>query len=273
MRLSRNNGHTTMRVVAAVILLAVAVKTILILNYYWGKRRKLNAVSIPEALHALTHAVDAERRALAARALCSILFGEVAVLEELVDEVHGRHPEFSTPRSDGRNLLDIAIADMLRGSQDAAMLLLACTEPDEQWDDDDEWNKLTVDTARLLRNSPGVLSAFEQAKTASGSVLLARMRGGKAATPRGFSLHDARHPPLVDIPDVVPFNTRVNCAECGKCLPFVDGRPLHLRCVACNNVGYCCEEHARKDASRHEFWCASSLFPALSMTSGRVPQS
>lgn len=219
-----------------------------------AQRSKLASVSIPEALHALTHSTDATLRSLAARALCSILFGEVQVLEELLDEVRRKHAEFGASRSDGRSLLDVAIEDASAGSTDAAMLLLACTERDAAWDDADEWNEMTAEAACLLGQVPGAAAALERARTIAAQTLLARVRGCHSPTPPGFSLCDAAYAPRLAIPDVLPFNTRVCCAECGLSLQFSEPHP---RCAACNNVGYCCVQHARLDFPRHAVWCTA----------------
>ncbi|KAJ8600427.1 hypothetical protein CTAYLR_001481 [Chrysophaeum taylorii] len=229
---------------AALVAVAATAAAAAVWAVRW-RRRRVAALSVPEALHVLTHSASAELRGLAARALCAILFGEVAVLEELLDEVRRTHPEFGAPRSDGRHLLDVAIDDMANGSQDAAMLLLAATETDPEWDDRDEWNKLTAEAAALVdADRLPITGGLAQAA----AVLVARKRNARAPTPRGLSLHDACAPRIARIPDVLPFNTRVACAECGASL-------LATRCPACNNVGYCCESHATKDAARHALWC------------------
>ena len=51
------------------------------------------------------------------------------------------------------------------------------------------------------------------------------------------------------VPDVLSFNTRVQCATCST--------PAQARhqCARCRSVVYCSEEHARRDAARHAFWC------------------
>ncbi|CAH0366567.1 unnamed protein product [Pelagomonas calceolata] len=133
------------RVVATLITIALA------LGYTrWAKRNKVNVpqCSVPEILHALAHG-DSTVRALAGRALRSIIFGEVDVLEDLLDDVAGKHADdFGKKREDGRTLLDIAVEDASNGDADAISLLLAVTELDDAWDvAEDEWN-LLVQRAR-----------------------------------------------------------------------------------------------------------------------------
>lgn len=236
----------------------LAVVMVVVVGVAWivSKRKKtVDAVSIPEALHALTHGDDL-RRQLAALALCSILFGEVTVLEELLDEVERKHEEYGKSRDDKRTLLDVAIEDaVVHGSQPAAMLLLAVTERDERWDDDDEWNTLVKGTIELLSSSTNKIltSRRDEPQIAA---LAARIDGLDAKTPPGYSLHDENAPRLYTVPDVLPFNTRVMCAECGTSL--IQQQKEHIRCKSCNNVVYCCEDHARIDARRHAFWCSES---------------
>ena len=74
------------------------------------------AISVPEAIHALSHA-PLPRRQLAARALCSMIVGEVQVfktafesnvkkvLEELLDEQDRKHPEFGASRFQKHDVL------------------------------------------------------------------------------------------------------------------------------------------------------------------------
>mgnify|MGYP003301926177 CR=1 FL=1 len=118
--------------------------------YRWSKRNTINVppCSVPEILHALAHG-DCTVRALAGRALRSIIFGEVDVLEDLLDDVAGKHADdFGKKREDGRTLLDIAVEDASNGDADAITLLLAVTELDDAWDvAEDEWN-LLVQRAR-----------------------------------------------------------------------------------------------------------------------------
>lgn len=236
---------------------AIVVAVVVIAAWIVVKRKlSVHAVSIPEALHALTHG-DEVRRSLAAVALCSILYGEVTVLEELLDEVKRKHGEFGRARADKRSLLDVAVEDaVVRGSRSAEMLLLAITERDERWDDDDEWNSLTADTLKLLLSAtPRLERRRDEPQIAA---LLARIAGtADTKTPPGFSLHDEQHAPrLLTVPDVLPFNTRVMCAECGKALLK---EKEQIRCRCCNNVAYCSRDHALVDAQRHAFWCRGIL--------------
>ena len=88
--------------------------------------------SVLEILHALAHG-DKTVRALAGRALRSIIFGEVDVLEDLLDDVMQALRPLRKKREDGRTLLDIAVEDASNGDADAVSLLLAITELDERW--------------------------------------------------------------------------------------------------------------------------------------------
>ena len=125
------------RVVATIITIALALGF-----YRWSKRNTINVpqCSVPEILHALAHG-DKTVRALAGRALRSIIFGEVDVLEDLLDDVAGKHSDdFGQRRTDGRTLLDIAVEDASNGDADALSLLLAVTELDDAWDvAEEEW--------------------------------------------------------------------------------------------------------------------------------------
>ena len=146
------------------VVTALFVAVALALGYHkWSKQKKVSVpqCSVPEILHALAHG-DSTVRALAGRALRSIIFGEVDVLEDLLDDVAGKHADdFGKRRTDGRTLLDIAVEDASNGDADAISLLLAVTELDEAWDvAEDEWN-LLVQRARseVKRAARGRLQA------------------------------------------------------------------------------------------------------------------
>ena len=119
------------RVVATFVAVALALAF-----HKWSQRNKVSVpqCSVPEILHALAHG-DKTVRALAGRALRSIIFGEVDVLEDLLDDVAGKHADdFGKKREDGRTLLDIAVEDASNGDADALALLLSITELDDAWD-------------------------------------------------------------------------------------------------------------------------------------------
>ena len=227
--------------------------------YKWKKRQdavqSLPQVSIPEALHALAHGSPL-KRVLAARAVCSIMFGEVTVLEEVLDDAAGTHSEYGKKRSDGATLLDVAVGDASAGAPDALMFLLGITERDPEWDDEDEWNATSKRAAAALeaarRARPG-LEALSRgapgpAKDAA-DVLLARLRGDRAETPDGFKAGDTGL-----APEPLPFNTRVHCPVCTQPAHTADGKQT-FECVTCRNVTYCCQAHRDQDAKRHAFWC------------------
>ena len=231
---------------AGAACVAAAVVALVVLRH---RLKMIPAISVPEALHVLTHGELALRKC-AALALSSVLFGEVTVLEELLDEVARKHPEYGYERDDELTLMDVALMDLMQGSKAAAQLLLVCTERDAGWTDDDEWNSLVRTAAATLAQSPGALKALNATarshSSANASEAAALVQRITMTADIGKTATTNRAP----VPDVLPFNTRVCCAECGK--------PLHkskLRCQGCNNVGYCCSDHANKDAPRHAVWC------------------
>ena len=232
------------------VVTALFAAVALALGYHkYSKRSRVSVpqCSVPEILHALAHG-DSTVRALAGRALRSIIFGEVDVLEDLLDDVAGKHADdFGKKREDGRTLLDIAVEDASNGDADAVSLLLAITELDEAWDvDEDEWN-LLVQRARgeVKRAARGRL----QARPSDGSVglacLVARLDApaAKIATPTGFRAEDDTL-----VPEPLSFNTRARCAVCGVGCS-------ERRCARCRNVTYCCDAHRDADAQRHGYWC------------------
>ncbi|CAE7707202.1 unnamed protein product, partial [Symbiodinium pilosum] len=112
-------------------------------------------ISVPEALYALARAPCRTKRAACARALTSIVAGEVQVLEEILDESQGKHPEFGGVLPDGRGVLSVVLEDLACHTVDDteafADLLLQCTDFDANWDDSDEWNTLTLQAVDYLR--------------------------------------------------------------------------------------------------------------------------
>ena len=154
-------------------------------------------------------------RALAGRALRSIIFGEVDVLEDLLDEVAGKHSDdFGQRRTDGRTLLDIAVEDAANGDADAISLLLSITELDDAWDvAEDEWN-LLVQRARgeVKKAAHGKLQARPSEGSPGLACLAARLDApaAKIATPAGFRAEDDTL-----VPEPLSFNTRARCAVCG----------------------------------------------------------
>ena len=235
------------RVVATLVAVALALGYV---KYSKRNRVSVPQCSVPEILHALAHG-DKTVRALAGRALRSIIFGEVDVLEDLLDDVAGKHADdFGRRRTDGRTLLDIAVEDASNGDADAISLLLAVTELDEAWDvDEDEWN-LLVQRARgeVKKAAHGKLRPSQGGfgKEALGlACLLQRLDApsAKIATPNGFRAEDDTL-----VPEPLSFNTRARCAVCGVGCS-------ERRCARCRNVTYCCDAHRDADAARHGYWC------------------
>jgi hypothetical protein len=242
--------------VAAALSIAATVAVTL-----WRRRTKatIPQVSIPEALHALAHG-SSLKRVLASRAVCSIIFGEVTVLEEVLDDAAGTHAEYGAKRSDGRTLLDVAAADAGAGDVDALAFLLAITEADPSWDDEDEWNATARRAADALKALPRAVAALEAlaargdgAAAGAAAVLLERLAGADVSpateTPDGFRAGDGGL-----APEPLPFNTRVHCAVCSNPAHTADGKQT-FECATCRNVTYCCPEHRAQDAARHGFWC------------------
>ena len=233
-----------------VAAVATIIAVVLALGYHrWSKRKTINVpqCSVPEILHALAHG-DKTVRALAGRALRSIIFGEVDVLEDLLDDVAGKHSDdFGKTREDGRTLLDIAVEDAANGDADAVSLLLAITELDEAWDvDEDEWN-LLVQRCRgeVKKAARGRLQARPPEGSVGLACLVARLDApaAKIATPNGFRAEDDTL-----VPEPLSFNTRARCAVCGVGCS-------ERRCARCRNVTYCCDAHRDADAARHSYWC------------------
>ena len=234
------------RIAAVATIIAVA----LALAYHKISQRHRVSVpqcSVPEILHALAHG-DKTVRALAGRALRSIIFGEVDVLEDLLDDVAGKHADdFGRKRTDGRTLLDIAVEDASNGDADAISLLLAITELDDAWDvDEDEWN-LLVQRARgeVKRAARGRLREPSEGASLGLACLAVRLDApaAKIATPNGFRAEDDTL-----VPEPLSFNTRARCAVCGVGCS-------ERRCARCRNVTYCCDAHRDADAARHGYWC------------------
>ena len=183
------------RVVATIITIALALGF-----HRWSKQKKVSVRSVSVRDPARAGPGDKTVRALAGRALRSIIFGEVDVLEDLLDDVAGKHADdFGKKREDGRTLLDIAVEDASNGDADALALLLSITELDDAWDvAEDEWN-LLVQHARgeVKKAARGRL----QARPSEGSVGLACLAArldapaAKIATPAGFRAEDHRRTP------------------------------------------------------------------------------
>uniref|UniRef100_A0A7S3NI70 MYND-type domain-containing protein n=1 Tax=Aureoumbra lagunensis TaxID=44058 RepID=A0A7S3NI70_9STRA len=250
--------------IPAVCLLAAAV--VLFSKYRVrnrDRREEYPAVSVPEALRVLTHSNDTEKRKLAAEALCGIMYGEVTIIEELLDEVMRTHAEYCPARADGLTLLDIALEDMLQGSISAARLLLLCTEHDSEWPDEDEWNSFVQAVIVALRATSSskrhriaeLANAGDSSNLAhAAAILTKRMHHERVTIPEG--LFDKKQESC--LPDVLPFNTRFCCAECGENLR-ADLPIEKLRCEICKNVAYCSQKHANVDQERHAFWCCSHI--------------
>jgi len=213
-------------------------------------------ISVPEALHTLAHG-PRDRRALAARALTEILCGEVQVLEEVLDEAKGKHPEYGRRRSDGRSIL----GEVLHSLREVDMyteafldFLLQCTFFDQEWDETDEWNELALEAATYLRDEEAAeqqLKAAEAAPHVPGiraklDALRRRLAGERGAA---ATLSEA-----LAAPGMLSMNTRVFCPVSGNM------KAQMVRCPRCNNVGYCTQAHLEEDAARHSYWCD---FPAV----------
>eukprot|EP00933_Yihiella_yeosuensis_P068390 TRINITY_DN7396_c1_g1_i1.p1 TRINITY_DN7396_c1_g1~~TRINITY_DN7396_c1_g1_i1.p1 ORF type:complete len:260 (+),score=58.31 TRINITY_DN7396_c1_g1_i1:103-882(+) len=226
----------------------------------WRRRRQdsnassLPDTSVPEALHTLARGEPRSLRAAAARAIAAIMNGEVQVLEEVLDEEEGKHPEFGGRLPDGRGVLGVVLDDLASGGgseceQEAfADLLLQCTYFDSEWDETDEWNELALRAVSYLQKTLKAEARVAAAeKNCSGpaaikaSVLRRRLQGDRKTT-IGAS-EDG------DTPGMLSMNTRVTCPVC------MTMKPDMLRCPRCRNVGYCCAEHMRQDAERHSCWC------------------
>jgi len=222
--------------------------------------------SVPEALHTLGHGTRA-KRALAARALVEILGGEVQVLEDVLDEAQGAHPDVGGGRgNDGRGVLGVVLDELAgldpqgpppqgetgqRGGEGEALvdLLLQCTAYDSQWDESDEWNQLTLRAVSFLCEEERAEVRLSLARdryrgslvAQKAAVVQRRLAGERAAAAEVNSLSPA--------PGMLSMNTRFACPVCMRM------RADLVRCPQCRSVGYCSEEHMRSDADRHRAWC------------------
>lgn len=247
---------------AAPIVTGVAIVVSSALLLTWWRRRargefasSLPDTSVPEALHTLLHG-SRVWRARAARALTEILSGEVQVLEEILDEARGVHPEFGGgKRADGCTILGVALNDLAVVDADAeafADLLLQCTCYDTEWDESDEWNQMTLEALKFLRDNERADRRLEVALKYQGGTRV----GAKIVTLRN-RLNGERVPmddgQTDDVPGGTPgmlsMNTRVYCPVCLTMCPTM------VRCPQCRNVGYCSEKHLSEDAPRHCSWC------------------
>jgi len=257
----------------AVLSTAVAILVPAALLSLWRRKRARVAIgvgatpdtSVPEALHTLARGPRGQRT-LAARALAEIVSGEVQVLEEILDEARGAHPEFGGGRvNDGRTVLGVVLDD-LAGADDcaeaAAELLLQMTHYDTEWDDTDEWNELAMAAVAYLRDEEAAEAKLtralaEQGKSADGvgtavaskaAVLRRRLRGERNAAAPEDGADSFRAPAA---PGMLSMNTRAFCPVC------LTRGPNMVRCPQCCNVGYCSTAHLREDAKRHRAWCYS----------------
>eukprot|EP00927_Polykrikos_kofoidii_P062864 TRINITY_DN57658_c0_g1_i1.p1 TRINITY_DN57658_c0_g1~~TRINITY_DN57658_c0_g1_i1.p1 ORF type:complete len:274 (-),score=55.45 TRINITY_DN57658_c0_g1_i1:36-857(-) len=266
------------RITAEVVGVAVVLATTVVPFLWWRRRRRAAVcpdISIPEALHVLSHG-SFSKRVLAARGLVGILNGEVQVLEELLDEASNVHPEYGGGRrNDGRCLLRVVLDDLSSevralDAEAFADLLLQCTAFDVEWDETDEWNEMTqraVGSLRAVEGADALLAKAEVRHAGSpiaekASVLRRRLSGDRAAAVTVVPGTTELPRPA---PGVLSMNTRVQCAVC-----FQMGSDL-MRCPQCQNVGYCSHGHLGEDLARHAAWC----FPggSVSGTSGSTSSS
>mmetsp|Transcript_32392 Transcript_32392/g.60993 ORF Transcript_32392/g.60993 Transcript_32392/m.60993 type:complete len:257 (+) Transcript_32392:27-797(+) len=248
-----SNASTTYSLWFAVGAVAVAALV-------YGKRSAattaLPDISVPEALYAMARARNRRIRAACARALTGIMSGEVQVLEEILDESKGRHPEFGGHLPGGRGVLSVVLEDLscnedcAEDTEAFADLLLQCTAFDVNWDETDEWNQLTLQAMEYLRKdlkAEQFLLVAERSNSAAVSrkvSVLRRRLGGQwtADAPPGSENSD--------VPGMLSMNTRVQCPVCMTMQADL------LRCPTCRNVGYCCAQHLQDDGVRHRYWCS-----------------
>lgn len=254
------------------MIFTVVVITASVAVLSWLRRRnaargaaELPDISVPEALHTLARG-PRPRRALAARALTEILCGEVQVLEEVLDEAKGAHPEFGGLRSDGRSILSVVLDDLLvkdSFSEAFVDLLLQCTAYDKEWDEADEWNQLVVSAASYLRDQEAAAVRLAKAEVlhrggvvaAKAALLRKRLQGERTAA--------ADLSEKLAAPGMLSMNTRAYCPVCLTMCPEM------VRCPTCRNVGYCSHMHMQEDVRRHGAWC----FPVGSDSAGNCTRS
>lgn len=216
-------------------------------------------ISVPEALLALALGEPKSKRAQAARALTAILDGEFQVLEEVLDEAAGAHPEYgrSGRSADGRGVLGVVLDDLIgpseQDSEAFADFLLQCTSYDPQWQADDEWNEFTQRAVRFLadKENAGLRLTAAQCQATRGGRLAVKLQALQQRI-AGERLPSPEHADSGEVPGMLSMNTRVQCASC------MQMRPDLLRCTRCRNVAYCSAQHMRDDVARHSEWC----FPA-----------
>jgi len=218
-------------------------------------------ISVPEALHTLAHGTPC-KCAQAARALTGVLFGDVQILEEVLDEARGVHPEFGCRRSDGKTIFTAVLNGLTQTHvtddnyddvEAFADFLLQCIAYDPEWDDSDEWNQLTVKVVEYLTHSENACVLLEEAKERHKkkpigfkmTILHRRLQGDKTAFDEAKT-----HP---STPGLLSMNTRVQCPVC------LQMQAKMVLCPQCCNVAYCSKEHQDADSSRHHEWC----FPPL----------
>jgi len=218
------------------------------------RRPRFPDVSVPEALRTLTHG-PRELKVAAAAALCEVLNGEVPILEEITDEVQGKH--VSLPK-DGRHLfvrlVDLLATENFAGAESIAEFLCQCTGYDEQWDPTDEWNEFTEVALGQLKAIDRLESRLSKGVKLQGgdcaiklNILLSRLAGSRCPTGPEVHLSAVGDNP----PGMLSMNTRVKCAEC---LAMQDPERWVI-CEICNDTGYCSVAHRDKDIERHKHWC------------------
>eukprot|EP00397_Hematodinium_sp_SG-2012_P040371 GEMP01044218.1.p1 GENE.GEMP01044218.1~~GEMP01044218.1.p1 ORF type:complete len:233 (+),score=40.57 GEMP01044218.1:828-1526(+) len=225
--------------------------------YYFSRKRNgavvkyLDAsISVPEILGVLGRGPLA-LKAVALRPLLPILEGEVDMLQEIIDEAHGVHNKIA-PEG---NLFDVLLRDLAESelhifSQEIVVFFLICTRYDSSWDESDQWNALVLEIIALLRSKHS-----EQVERCIARGIPLEPVRERIQTQSQKDVTQREMPPVEfgdQQVDLLSFNTRVECADCGKLLSS-------LVCTAvacsCGNALYCGAEHKRKDKARHQRWC------------------
>lgn len=228
-------------------------------------------LSIPEALNTLVFG-PRDAKALAARALADLVYGEVQVLEEVLDEAQGVHVALP---SDGRHifmvLADALSAERFEDAEAIALFLERCTAYDCEFNDEDEWNQQVLKLHALLKESPGFVASLARAKLKQVGAcsiflekVLDRLASDKTAQmvivddlsrSRGFGCA-CRRPRSACAPKLIFVNTRVQCAVCKEPLHELD---TPVRCPGCRCTSYCSKEHLDEDVIRHAAWCFEAI--------------
>ena len=181
------------RVAAVATLIAVALPWATALVESNARAAELRTF-VPQRSCSLAHG-DKTVRALAGRALRSIIFGEVDVLEDLLGR---RRPaslgDHGKRRADGRTLLDIAVED----AQMATPTRFHCSWPSRSshgpWDVAEDERNLLVQRARseVKRAARGRLQARPSGKAPPGlACLAARLDApGENRHTKGFRAED-----------------------------------------------------------------------------------